>query len=69
MIQRRENFRFALKSSQSFGILCERGRKNFDRYFTIQLGVFGTVHLAHPTLADGRENLIRTGFVPVESGI
>jgi hypothetical protein len=42
---------------------------NFDRYFTIQLGVFGTVHLAHPTLADGRENLIRTGFVPVESGI
>lgn len=33
MIQRRKNFRFALKPSQSFRVLCQRGRKSFDRYF------------------------------------
>jgi hypothetical protein len=47
MVQRRQDFGFALEAGEPFGMLSKRGGQNFDRYFAIQLGVLSSIHLPH----------------------
>jgi hypothetical protein len=63
MIRRPQDLRFALKASQSLGILYERRGKNFDRYFPIQLGVLGAINLTHPAFTDRRKDFVRAEFI------
>ena len=48
MIQRGEDFRFALKSREPIGISRERGRQDLDRDLTLQLGIGRPIHLPIP---------------------
>ncbi|HTB13421.1 MAG TPA: hypothetical protein VK752_17690 [Bryobacteraceae bacterium] len=57
MIQRGDGAGFALKSfSEFFG-------GNFDGDDSVESGVAGFPHFAHPAGADGRENFVRAEFV------
>ena len=44
---------------QPLGVVRDRLREHFDRDLAVQLGVAREINLAHSTLADGRENLVR----------
>ena len=45
MIQRREDFGFALKTREAIGIGRDRRRKNLERDLALQLRVGGPIHL------------------------
>ena len=62
MIQRRQHFRFALKTGEPFGIVRERFRQNFDGYVAPELGVVRLIHFAHSARADGAEDFVRAEF-------
>jgi hypothetical protein len=47
MIQRREDFRFALESREPFAIVGDVGGQDLDRDFALQLRVARAIHLAH----------------------
>ena len=60
MIQRREDFRFALEAGQPFGIARERSGQHLDRYFAIQFGVARFIHLSHASRTERCQDLIGT---------
>ena len=59
----RQNFGFALETSQPLRVVRQSVQKNLDGYVATQLSVLGPIHLAHSASADGRENLVRAEFV------
>ena len=63
MIQRGEDFRFALKPREPIGVSRERRRQDLDRDLAFQLGVGRPIHLPHPAFAD-----LRGDFVDAEAG-
>ena len=52
MIERREDFRFALESGEPIGIRGDRGRQHLDGDLALQVGVGRPIHLTHPADAD-----------------
>ena len=52
VIQRREDFGFALEPSEPVGISRERLRQDLERHIAVERGVSGLIHLAHPAFAD-----------------
>ena len=50
--QRCQHARFALKAGQSFRIIHEVCRKDFDGHVASELGVAGAINLAHPARAN-----------------
>jgi hypothetical protein len=50
---------FALETLAQFSSIGEVIGKNFDGDDSVQTGVPGAVHLAHPACADGREDFVR----------
>ena len=52
MIQRGEDFGFALEPREAFGIGGERLGQDLDRDVALQVGVAGAIHLAHAAGAD-----------------
>ena len=63
MIQRREDFGFALKAREPIAIGRERRRQDLDRDLALQLRVGRPIHLAHPAFAD-----LGGDFVDAEAG-
>ena len=63
MIQRGEDFRFALKAGQSVGVGCQRRWEDLDGDLTLQLRVRRPIDFPHPTHAD-----LRGDFVDAEAG-
>ena len=63
MIQRREDFGFALEAREPIGIRGERGRQDLDGDLALQLRVGRPIHLAHAAFAD-----LRGDFVDAETG-
>src|SRR6266446_5764965 len=57
VIQRRNRTGFAGKA------LGELRIGHFDRDITIQPGIVGTIHFAHPAFTDWRQDFIRAEFV------
>src|ERR1700692_3191987 len=62
MIQRGKHFRFALKTGESFGIVCEGSRQNFDGYVAPEFRVVRLIHFAHAARADLREDFVGGEF-------
>src|ERR1700747_3445512 len=60
MVQRSQHLRFALKTSQSFGIVCEGFWENFDRYVAPEFCVMGLVDFSHSACANWREDFVGT---------
>ena len=58
VIQRGENFGFALKAREPVSIGGQRRRQNLDRNLAFQLGIGGPIHLAHPALSDMGDDFI-----------
>jgi hypothetical protein len=52
MIERREDLGLALKSRQPIRIVSHRWRQHLDRDLPFQIGVDGTIDLAHATGAE-----------------
>ena len=48
VIERSEDFRFALKARESFGIRRDRGWEDLDRDLTLQLRIGSPIHLSMP---------------------
>jgi hypothetical protein len=69
MVQRREHFRFALKSGQSLRIARQCRRQDLNRRLMIELGITRLVTLAHSARPNPRENFMRTELVATERGI
>ena len=63
MIQRGEDFRFALKARQPVRISRQRRRQDLDRDLALQLRVRRPIHLAHAAFAD-----LGGDFVDAEAG-
>ena len=60
MVQGGEDFCLALESRESLGHHTgERSRQHLDGDLALQVGVRGTVDLAHPPGAEGGEDLVR----------
>ena len=57
MLQRRQNPGFALKAGQTFRILGQLRRQDFQRHQPIQSRLAGLVHRPHPALAQEFQNL------------
>ena len=62
MIQRRQHFRFALKTREPLGIMRDRFRQNFDGHVAPELGVMRLIHLAHAARANLRADFVETEF-------
>jgi hypothetical protein len=62
MIQRRQHFRFALKTGEPFGIIRKRFRQDFDRYVASKLGVVRLINFAHAARANQCDNLVGSEF-------
>ena len=52
MVQRGEDFGFALEAREAVGVSRERLGQGLERHVAVELGVAGTVDLAHPPGAD-----------------
>ena len=52
MIERGEDFRFALKTRETIRVRRDRGRQDLDRDLTFQPGVGRPKYLTHPAFAD-----------------
>ena len=63
MIQRGEDFRFALKARQAVGVGCQRRWEDLDGDLTLQLRVRRPIDFPHPTHAE-----LRGDFVDAEAG-
>ena len=63
MVQRGEDFGFALEAREPIGIAGERLGQHLDRDLAFQLGVRRAIHLAHPAGAD-----LGGDFVRAEAG-
>ena len=63
MVQRGEDFRFALKPREPIVIRRERRRQNLDGDLTLQLRVGRPIHLPHAAFAD-----LGGDFVDAEAG-
>jgi len=59
MIQRGEDFRFALKPRKPIGVGRERRRQNLHHDLAFQLRIGRAVHLAHAAGADGGDDFVR----------
>src|SRR5262245_32448888 len=59
MIQSGDTLRFALEAGPPLGVPGGSRRKHFDCDFAFQLGIVGTIDLAHPARTKGRLNLVR----------
>jgi hypothetical protein len=68
VIQRRQNFRFALESCHALGVAGKRFGQDLESDVALQLGVACAVNLAHSARTDGRENLIQTDSSPDRKG-
>ena len=53
---------FALEPSQAFLVTCELLGKDFDGNVSSEFGIPGSINLAHPSLADGLEDLVVREF-------
>ena len=51
MIERREDFRFALKTGHALGIFGEGFGKDLERHVAPELGVPCAIYLSHPARA------------------
>jgi hypothetical protein len=60
VVERRQHLRFARQSHQAIGLVCSSWLHHLDRDVAIQPAVPGTIHLAHPTLAEDGLDLIGT---------
>ena len=60
VVERGEQFRFALEARQALGILRQLSRQHLDRHLAAELRVGGAVHLAHAAGAERCRDLVRT---------
>jgi hypothetical protein len=60
MIERGEDFRFALEPRDAFRVSRERLGEDFDGDVAIEPRVARPIHFAHPASPDSGENLVRT---------
>jgi hypothetical protein len=58
MIQRREDFRLALKARESIVVSRERRRQDLDGDLALQFGICGPIHLPHSAFADLRGDVV-----------
>ena len=58
MIQRGEDFRFALETREPIGIGRERRRQDLDRDLALELRVGRPIHLPHAAFADRRGDVV-----------
>ena len=58
MVQRGEDFRFAIEASEAVGVVGEGPGENFDGGVAVELGVAGAVDFAHAARAQGREDSV-----------
>jgi hypothetical protein len=63
VIERRQNFGFALESSHALRIGGKGIRQHFQRDFTLPLSVFRAINFAHSAGAEGRNDFIRAQAV------
>jgi len=59
MVQRSEDFRFALEPDHAFSIASERFRQYLHCHVPSETRICGTVHLSHAACAQRRFNLVR----------
>ena len=59
MVQRREDSGFTLKPGETFGVISEEVRQDFEGHIPAKLRVPGPIHLAHAALADEGSHFIR----------
>ena len=52
--------RLALEAREAIGIRCEGFRSNLECHVAIELGVTGSIDLAHAARAEKLQDLIRT---------
>jgi len=62
VIQRCQGLCLAVESRQPLGVLREGCGQSFDCHVAIQLRVARAIHLAHPTRAQRREDIVWTEF-------
>ena len=60
MVQRRQQLRFALESSDAIGIVRENVWKNLECDVAIQFGVERAIYLAHTAGADELADFVNT---------
>jgi hypothetical protein len=60
VIERRQDLRFAKKPSRSISVAGEQVRQDFQSDIAIELRIARLIHLAHPTNADHRLDLVRS---------
>ena len=58
MVERREDFGFALEAREPVGVGRERRRQDLDRDLALQLRVGRAIDLAHAAFADLRGDLV-----------
>ena len=63
MVQRGEDFRFALEARQPVGVSRQRRGQHLDGDLTLQLRVRRPIHLAHAAFAD-----LGGDFIDAEAG-
>ena len=68
MVQRGEDSGFTLEAGQAFRIIGEEIRQDFQRHIPAELGIVGTVHLAHAAFADQGGDFIGTQAGPGRQG-
>ena len=58
MIQRRQNFGFALEPRHALGIARESLGQNFQRHIAAEFRVVSAIDLTHASRTEGRDDLI-----------
>ena len=58
MIERREDFRFALESREAFAIVGDIGGQDLDRHFALQLRIARAIDLAHAAGAELADDFV-----------
>ena len=64
MIQRRQHFRFALKTRDPLAIMRHCFRQDFDGHVAPELGVLRLIHLAHAARANLRADFVGANLRP-----
>jgi hypothetical protein len=59
VVQRRDGSRLALEAAEAVLVVGGRVEEELQRDFAPQAVVAGAIHLAHPALAEGRQDLVR----------
>jgi hypothetical protein len=59
VVQRCQQFRFAVESQNMTGVTREFLRQHFHGNVTLQFRVASSIYLAHPTRANLRDNFVR----------